>query len=300
MPCSAPAIAGRVLRGAPQTARRRVRAPWGRHVDRPSWAPTDVDLSVPSIARVYDYYLGGSHNFESDREFAEAAVAAMPGLRGIVRDNRDFLRRVVRHLAAQGIDQFLDLGSGIPTVGNVHEVAQAVLPAARVVYVDHDPVAVVHGRALLADVAGAAAVLGDVRDPAAVLRAAMGTGLLDPGRPVGVLMIAVLHFVFDEDGPNAIIAGYLDAFAPGSHLAVTHARADGPQDVRDAAKVYDRSRSPVRLRTAAEVRDLFDGLTLVDPGVVAVPRWHPDPVDDRGAPVEDDDYPVFAALGRRG
>jgi len=268
-------------------------------VDRPSWAPTDVDLAVPSVARVYDYYLGGSHNFESDRAFGDRAMAAMPGLRQLVRDNRDFLRRVVRHLCGQWISQFLDLGSGIPTVGNVHEVARAALPAPRVVYVDHDPVAVAHGQALLAGAPGAAAVLGDVRDPTAVLHSPPRTGLLDPGRPIGVLMIALLHFVFDEDGPNDIIAGYLDAFAPGSHLAVTHARADASQGVRDAAKVYDRSRSPVRLRTAAEVRGLFDGLTLVDPGVVAIPRWRPDPVDDRGTPVEDDDYPGFAALGRR-
>jgi hypothetical protein len=184
-------------------------------------------------------------------------------------------------------------------VGNVHEVARAVNPAATAVYVDHDPVAVAHGRALLAGEAGAAAVLGDVRDPTAVVRAAVDTGLLDPGRPVGVLMIALLHFVFDDDGPEDIIAGYLDAFAPGSHLAVTHARADGSQGVRDAARFYDRSRSPVRLRTADEVRGLFTGLTLVDPGVVAIPRWHPDPVDDRGTPVHDDEYPGFAALGRR-
>jgi hypothetical protein len=270
-------------------------------VDRPSWAPTEVDLTVPSVARVYDYYLGGSHNFESDRVFGDRAMAAMPGLRQMIRDNRDFLRRVVRHLCADGVDQFLDLGSGIPTVGNVHEVAQEARPGARVVYVDHDPVAVAHGRSLLAGEDAAAAVLGDVRDPAAVLRSALATGLLDPDRPLGVLMIALLHFVFDDDRPNEIIAGYLDAFAPGSHLAITHGRADGPQDIKDAAKVYDRSRSPARLRTAAEVRGLFDGLTLVDPGVVVIPKWRPDPVDDRGGPVEDDDdYPAFAALGRRG
>jgi hypothetical protein len=267
-------------------------------VDRPSWAPTDVDLTVPSVARVYDYYLGGSHNFESDREFGDRVMAAMPGLRATVRDNRDFLRRVVRYLCDQDVSQFLDLGSGIPTVGNVHDVAQAVLPAARVVYVDHDPVAVAHGRALLAGDPGAAAVLGDVRDPTAVLRSALGTGLLDPSRPVGVLMIALLHFVSDEDRPNDIIAGYLDAFAPGSHLAVTHGRADGSAGVREAAKMYGRSRSPARLRTADEVRGLFAGLTLVDPGVVVTPRWRPDPVDDRGGPV-DDDYPGLAALGRR-
>jgi SAM-dependent methyltransferase len=257
-------------------------------------------MSVPSVARVYDYYLGGSHNFASDREFADRAMRAMPTLRALVRDNRDFLRRVVRHLCGLGVDQFLDLGSGIPTVGNVHEVARAVLPGARVVYVDHDPVAVAHGRALLAGDDRAATVIGDIRDPARVLEDGFATGLLEPSRPVGVLMIALLHFVFDDDRPREIIAGYLDAFAAGSHLAVTHGSADTDQSVRDAARVYDRSRSPMRLRTAAEVRALFDGLTLLDPGVVAIPRWHPDPVDDRGGdPIGDDHYPGYAGLGRR-
>jgi hypothetical protein len=269
-------------------------------VDRPSWAPSDIDVSVPSVARVYDYYLGGSHNFESDRAFGDQAMALMPALREGVRDNRDLLRRVVRYCCEQGVDQFLDLGSGIPTVGNVHEVAQAVVPHARVVYVDHDPVAVAHGRALLADTVGAAAVLGDVRDHAAVLKTVFATGLLDPSRPVAVLMFALLHFVFDDDRPADVIAGYLDAFPPGSYLAISHARVDGEQGIRDAARTYDRSRSPVRLRTEAEVRALFDGLTLVEPGVVVVPRWRPNPVDDRSV-AEDvaEDYPGLAGLGRR-
>jgi SAM-dependent methyltransferase len=269
-------------------------------VDRPSWAPTDIDMSVPSVARVYDYYLGGSHNFESDRAFGDQAMALMPMLREGVRDNRDLLRRVVRHLAEEGVEQFLDLGSGIPTVGNVHEVAQAVRPDARVVYVDHDPVAVAHGRVLLAGNERAAAVLGDVRDHVAVLRAVAETGLIDPSRPVAVLMFALLHFVFDDDRPTEIIAGYLDAFAPGSYLAISHGRADGDQDLRDAARVYDRSRSPIRLRTLAEVRALFDGLTMVEPGVVLSPRWRPNPVDDRcGGQEVDDDYPGIAGVGRR-
>lgn len=269
-------------------------------MDRPSWAPTDVDMSEPSVARVYDYYLGGSHNFASDREFADRAMALMPTLRRTVRDNRDLLRRVVRYLCEQGVDQYLDLGSGIPTVGNVHEVAQALMPHARVVYVDHDPVAVAQGRVLLAGVDGAVAVLGDVRDHTAVLKTVFDAGVLDPSRPVAVLMFALLHFVFDDDRPQEIIAGYLDAFAPGSYLAISHGRADGEQEMRDAARIYDRSRSPVRLRTGAEVRALFDGLSMVEPGVVLVPRWRPNPEDDRGAAEDvDEDYPGFAGLGRR-
>ncbi|WP_252441383.1 SAM-dependent methyltransferase [Pseudonocardia humida] len=251
---------------------------------------------------MYDYYLGGSHNFESDRAFGDQTLRAMPDLPSILRDNRDFLRRVVRKLCALGVDQFLDLGSGIPTVGNVHEVAQAAVPGARVVYVDHDPVAVAHSRALLEGVPLTATVLADVREPDVVLDAVRETGLLDLSRPVGVLMIALLHFMHDEDRPRELVAAYMDALPVGSHLAVSHARADGHQGMRDAAAVYDQSRSPnpMRLRSAEEVRDLFGSLTMVDPGVVLLPRWHPDVVDDRNAGSEvDDDYPGFGGLGRR-
>jgi hypothetical protein len=271
-------------------------------VDRPSWAPTEVDMSRPSVARVYDYYLGGSHNFESDRAFGDQAILAMPGLPSMMRDNRDFLRRVVRHLCAAGVDQFLDLGSGIPTAGNVHEVASAACPDARTVYVDHDPVAVAHSRALLAGEPAAAVVHADARRPAAVLAAARATGLLDLDRPVAVLMIALLHFVHDEDGPVEIVRGYTDALVPGSHLAISHGRLDGEEAMRGVARVYSQDRSPnaVRLRTESEVAALFGTLTMVEPGLVLMPRWRPDPVDDRiaGAPVGDD-YPVFAGLARR-
>jgi S-adenosyl methyltransferase len=260
-------------------------------------------MTRPSVARVYDYYLGGSHNFESDRAFGDRVLRAMPDLQNVLRDNRDFLRRVVRYLCGLGIEQFLDLGSGIPTVGNTHEVARAAHSGTNVVYVDHDPVAVAHSQALLAGDERAVAVLGDIRDPAAVLAAAAGTGRLDLNRPVGVLMIALLHFVHDEDRPAEIISGFLGALAPGSYLAVTHGRADGDQGMRDAASVYnnqDRSPNAMRLRSEAEVRALFDGLTLVEPGVVLLPRWRPDPVDDRaGGAAVPDDYPGFAALGRR-
>ena len=271
-------------------------------MERPSWAPSTVDMDLPSVARVYDYYLGGSHNFESDRAFGERVVRAMPGLPAILRDNRDFLRRAVRYLCGIGIDQFLDLGSGIPTVGNVHEVAQAALPTARVVYVDHDPVAVAHGRALLEGDDQAVAILGDARDPVDVLATAADTGLLDLDRPVGVLMIALLHFMHDHDKPAEMISGYLGPLAPGSHLAFTHARADGDQGMRAAANVYDqdRSPSPMRLRSAAEVAALFEGVPMVEPGIVLMPRWRPDPVDDRnGGSAVPDDYPGFAGLGRR-
>ena len=270
-------------------------------MSRPSWAPVEVDPSKPSVARVYDFYLGGSHNFESDREFGRQALSHFPGLRQVLLDNRTFLRRVVLFLVAHGVDQFLDLGSGIPTVGNVHEVAQAVNPRARVLYVDHDPVAVAHSRALLAGNDRATAVAGDIREPAQVLRDAVHAGL-DLHRPVAVLFIAVLHFVDDSDRPAELIAQYMAATAPGSYLAISHAMAVDRPAVNNAAKVYEQSRSPgaMRFRSRAGIESLFGTVTLVDPGVVLVPRWHPELTDDVEAPrVEEAGYPGLVGLGRR-
>jgi len=189
-------------------------------VERPPWAPAEVDLAHPSVARVYDFYLGGSHNFESDRVFAEKALQAYPEMRAVSRENRALLRRMVRYLSAAGIDQFLDLGSGIPTEGNVHEVAQAANPAARIVYVDRDPVAVVHSRHLLEGNERATAVLADVRDAPQVLDFAVGAGL-DLDRPVAVLALALFHFFSDADRPAELTARYLAALPPGSHLALS-------------------------------------------------------------------------------
>lgn len=268
----------------------------------PAWAPEEIDPTKPSVARVYDFYLGGSHNFESDREFGRQALQAMPHLPTILRDNRDFLRRVVLHLSELGIRQFLDLGSGIPTVGNVHEVAQGVDPRATVVYVDHDPVAVTHSTALLRGNPRAAAVAGDVREPDRVLAAAAGTGLLDLDRPFAVLLVAVLHFIQDEDRPAEFIGRYMAAAAPGSYLAISHARLDGQSELRAAARVYDQSRSPnaMRLRSRPEVEALFASTTLEEPGVVLMPMWRPEPAED-GATEQavDEAYPGFAGLGRR-
>ena len=255
-------------------------------MDRPLWAPTDVDITRPSVARVYDYYLGGSHNFESDRAFGRRVVDVYPALPIVLRENRAFLRRVVRHLAGAGVEQFLDLGSGIPTVGNVHEVAHAVNPAARIMYVDHDPVAVTHGRELLS---------GDPRTPVV---AADRDGL-DLRRPVAVLALMVLHFVPDERRPAEVMAHYLRDVAPGSHLVISHTRLDGVPEAVAGQRLYARERSlePMHPRTAAEVMALFGGLTLLPPGVVAAPAWRPDPAEAVEVP---DDYPVLAGMARRG
>ncbi|GAA1845726.1 SAM-dependent methyltransferase [Pseudonocardia ailaonensis] len=264
----------------------------------PDWASEEIDHTRPSVARVYDFYLGGSHNFESDRAFGRQALERMPDLPTVLRDNRAFLRRAVAHLSGLGIDQFLDLGSGIPTVGNVHEVAQGVDPSARVVYVDHDPVAVAHSRALLKDDPNATIVAGDLREPRAVLDDAVRTGLVDLGRPLAVLMVSVLHFVLDSDRPREIVRDYMAATVPGSHVAVSHARLDGRSALRQVGKVYDRedSPNPMRLRTAAEVEEILGDLAIVPPGVTLMPLWHPDPGDDADVP---QDYPGLAAVARR-
>jgi SAM-dependent methyltransferase len=268
-------------------------------VQRPSWAPDEVDVERPSAARVYDYYLGGLHNFAVDREMAARAVADWPELPRIMQANRAFLRRAVRYLAAQGIEQFLDIGSGIPTAGNVHEVAQAALGgAARVVYVDTDPVAVAHSRALLADDPTAGVVQADMVDVDAVLGDPTTRALLDLSRPVGVLVVALLHFVGDERRPREALARYRDALAPGSYLVISHASADGaPDRAHEHRALYRRTATPMTMRSREEIASLLDGFTLVEPGLVFLPQWRP---DDPSAPLEHPErFTGYAAVGRR-
>jgi hypothetical protein len=263
---------------------------------------SEVDMTLPSIARVYDWYLGGSHNFESDRAFGRRVVDVYPALSVVLRDNRAFLRRVVRHLVAQGIDQFLDLGSGIPTVGNVHEVAHAGNPEARIVYVDHDPVAVTHSRELLAGHPRTAVLAANFMDPATVLDQAVAVGGLDLRRPVAVLALLVLHFVPDERRPAEVMARYLRAVAPGSYLAISQSRSDGAPAAVAGQKLYAREKSlePMHPRTAAEVTALFGDLTLLPPGVVACSAWRPDPAEPDEVPVDvPDDHPVLAGVARK-
>lgn len=267
-------------------------------MERPNWAPDDIDVERPSAARVYDYYLGGLHNFAADRAMAARAVADWPELPRIMQANRAFLRRAVRYLVAQGIDQFLDIGSGIPTVGNVHEVAQAARPDARVVYVDIDPVAVAHARALLADDPRTGVVQADMVDVDAVLDDPVTRSLLDLSRPVGLLVVALLHFVGDDRRPGAVLARYRDAIAPGSHLVVSHASADGAPDRADEhLSLYRRTATPMTMRSREEVAGLLDGFTLVEPGLVFLPQWRP---EDPSAPLEHPErFTGYAAVGRR-
>ncbi|MFG1792557.1 SAM-dependent methyltransferase [Nocardia sp. NPDC049149] len=250
---------------------------------RPSWAPEGIDLDRPSASRVYDYFVGGMHNFEIDRMLARQIEAFTPNVAETMRANRDLLRRCVRFLVDAGITQFLDIGSGIPTVGNVHEVAQARNPSARVVYVDIDPVAVAHSRAILDGNPAAAVVNADIAAPDTILADPQVAKLLDFDKPVAVLLLGVLHFVPDDADPAAAVARLRDTVAPGSYLAITHATLDGqPTEVLEAQKLSGRTSTEIVLRTKPEIATFFDGWTLLDPGLVHLPLWRPDNPSDVG------------------
>jgi SAM-dependent methyltransferase len=239
-----------------------------------------IDTATPNVARIYDYLLGGKDNFAADREAAGRLIEAIPDVAAIARDNRSFLGRVVRYLATQGgVRQFLDLGGGLPTQANVHELAQGVAPAARVVYVDIDPVVASHGRALLASGSQVGMVLGDLRDPASILQHPEVTGLLDLTRPLAVLCTSTLHFIGDEADPHKVIAEYRDQLAPGSYLAISHGtlEEDPEGEGGKAAGVYRNASSQLHVRPLPEVLRFFDGFELVDPGVTWIAEWRPEP-----------------------
>lgn len=246
---------------------------------RPGWAPEAIDVERPSVARMYDYYLGGSHNFAVDREAVHQILAIMPDAPLRAQANRAFLRRAVRYLADAGVRQFLDIGSGIPTVGNVHEIAQQAAPTSRVVYVDVDPVAVAHSQELLAGDDRSTVIQEDLRRPDRILAHPVVQELLDLREPIAVLLVAVLHFVPDADRPHASVASLRDALPPGSHLVLSHANVESV-DADDRAageRIYDRSDGSFFSRETAEVARFFDGFTLVEPGLVWAPLWRPDP-----------------------
>ncbi|MEU6990873.1 SAM-dependent methyltransferase [Streptomyces sp. NPDC046465] len=269
-------------------------------MERPAWAPLGIDISMPSVSRIYDYYLGGSHNFEVDREAARRAMDSMPGLPKIMQANRAFMRRAVRHAVAQGVTQFLDIGSGIPTFGNVHEVARQASPDARVVYVDHDPVAVAHSQAVLEGTEGTSAVTGDLRKPRDILGSSEVADVLDLDRPVAVLLVAVLHFVEDAYDPYAAVAELRDATASGSLVIVSHASYEGipvpPEQAGRTVGVYKDIRNPLIMRSRDQVARFFEGYDMVEPGLVPMPHWRPDT-----APEEEDPYSFsgFAGVGRK-
>jgi SAM-dependent methyltransferase len=249
---------------------------------------------------VYDYWLGGSHNFRADQDAARALIAVEPNARAIMRANRAFLGRAVRFLAGEaGIRQFLDLGSGIPTERNVHEVAQDAAPGSHVVYVDHDEVAVAHSRLLLQDNSDAAIVQADLREPGKILADPDTRLVIDFAQPVAVLLVAVLHFIPDSAGPAEILATLRDALAPGSHLVICHACRDANPGMADAAETAYQSRvaGQLRLRTREEIAGLFDGFGLIEPGLVWLPEWRPDSPAD--VPENPQQYWALVGVGRR-
>ena len=247
-------------------------------MSQPEGVPQGIDPTTPNVARMYDYVLGGKDNYAADRELAGHLIASIPDGVEALRANRRFLGRAVAHVAEQGIDQFIDLGAGLPNLGNVHEVAQSVHPHARVVYVDIDPIVVAHARALLADDDRTAALQADMRTPGSVLASEAVSRLIDFDRPVGVIFNAMLHFVTDDEDPRGIVAAFTDHMAPGSHLVISHSTVDDrPADLVEIIETaYDKASAPMVFRTHDEVARLFNGLTLVDPGLVKVNRWHAD------------------------
>ncbi|RJQ68876.1 hypothetical protein D5S17_31375 [Pseudonocardiaceae bacterium YIM PH 21723] len=262
-----------------------------------SWVPKEVDLDLPSSARVYDYLLGGGHNFEHDRVMAESLAAVVP-IRIMAQLNRSFLRRAVLALCDQGIDQFLDLGSGIPTVGNVHEVVQQVNPDARVAYVDIDPVAVAHAELILAGDPRSIVLHADLRAPHTILDRPELRELLDFTRPVGLLMLGVLQYVSDEADPWEVIATYRKALSAGSFLAVSHFTPDGmPEEMAKLEAIFAKTAEPATTRSHTQIERMFAGFELLDPGLVYTVQWRPESPDDVG------DHPersnLLAGVGRK-
>ncbi|MDQ2881548.1 MAG: SAM-dependent methyltransferase [Actinomycetota bacterium] len=260
-----------------------------------AWVPDRIDIELPSAARVYDYLLGGGHNFAVDRAVGEKVLQALPNGRQIASSNRAFLRRAVLYMIEQGITQFLDLGSGIPTVGNVHEVAQDANPMCRVVYVDNDEVAVAHSQLILKDNQNASVVAADLCQPATVLGAPAVKQLLDFSKPLGLLMVAVFHFVPDEKDPLGVLGQYRDVLPTGSLLALSHLTADQtPIGMSAVVEAMKSSRDPMYFRPYDEVLAMFDGFELMEPGVVDAPQWRPDPSYHDTGP-----QGVYAGLGRK-
>ncbi|MBV9846951.1 MAG: SAM-dependent methyltransferase [Kutzneria sp.] len=246
--------------------------------DVSSWVPPGANLNTPSVARIYDYLLGGGHNFAVDRQTAVQIQQAMPGLAQAARVNRAFLRRAVLFMVEQGITQFLDIGSGIPTVGNVHEIAQQVNPACRVVYVDKDPVAVAHSQLMLQDNKQTGCVQADMRDPHAIFASAPVKHLLDLNKPVGLLMLLMLHWVPDEAKPLTLMDHYRRQLAPGSYLAITHIGDEHYDQKLDKAAgiVSAKGADQINLRAYEEILPMFGDFTLVEPGLTRCVMWRAD------------------------
>lgn len=269
-------------------------------MERPAWAPPGIDISVPSVSRMNDFYLGGSHNFEADRKAAREVLRHLPGVPKVIQANRAFMRRAVTWAVGSGVTQFLDVGCGMPAFGSVHEVARTADPGCRVVCVDHDPVVVAQARTRLEGDPRAAAVLADLRKPRQILESPELAEVLDLASPVALVLVSVLHFVEDQDDPHGAVAELTQGLAPGSLIVITHAAYDGvpvPQEqTARAVSVYRDIRNPMTMRSQEQIARFFEGYEMVEPGLVSKPHWRPD------APAEQEDpyaYSGFAGVGRK-
>ena len=257
---------------------------------------------MPNPARVWNYWVGGKDNYQADRDVGDETLRAMPVVALLARADRAFLGRAVRYLAGEAhVRQFLDIGTGLPTANNTHEVAQAIAPEARIVYADNDPVVLAHARALLTSTSPGKTdyIDADVRDPDKIISAASRT--LDFGQPVAVFLLAILGFVSDRDDPYAIVARVMDAMPPGSYLAISHPAKDITEEMNEAGRIWNK-RSPykIALRSPEDIGRFFDGMELLDPGVVQLPQWRPDPQpDSRIDSASDPVVPHYCGVGRK-
>lgn len=258
----------------------------------------EIDTSRPHPARMYDYFLGGRDNYEVDREAAHRVLDIAPDVIDGARANRDFLRRAVTYLVEGGVRQIIDIGTGIPTSPNTHEIANAVSPEVRVAYIDNDPIVATHAGARLLGTGNTGFFLGDMRDPQTILGHPTIGELIDVDQPVALLLVSVMHFVTHEEDPAGMIAAYREALPAGSHLVLSHATGDFHLDeVDDVLEVYKKATASLTARSHAEVLALFEGFELLDPGLVQVPLWHPD-----GPPPSPADLrriPVYGAVARK-
>lgn len=247
-----------------------------------SWTSKDTNTDIPNPARMYDYFLGGYHNFEADRAAARKVIETNPNTLLVMQANRAFVRRAVRYLIEVGVRQFLDVGSGIPTVGNVHEVAQNMAVDARVVYVDAEPVAVRHSEMLLRDNPNASAIRVDARDTKEMLEHGEVRRLINFAEPVGILICSVLPFIPNDEEAYAIVCTLSEALPVGGYLAISHATFEGTsqEEIEAIRGLYGNTSNPVQMRSKANIEVFFEGLEFVEPGLVNVPQWRPESPDD--------------------
>jgi hypothetical protein len=265
-------------------------------VAEPGQAPEGVETDRPSVARLYDFFLGGHHNYAADRELGRRLIQAEPNTRYIVKENRDFLGRAVDYLTQAGIEQFIDLGSGIPTQENVHEIAQRGNSDARIIYVDNDPGVIAHSRHLLRGNPLASIIKADLRNPASIIAHPEVGRLINFSQPVGLLMVTVLHFVPDAQDPYARVATFAEALAPGSFLVISHATSDSrPDTAGKVEQLYQNAATSAHTRSAEEIGRFFTGFELVEPGLVYLPLWR----HDGQVPDHPEQVWFYAGVGRK-